>query len=73
MNPYQISQDPVWHRWMDGLVILIVGLAAGLVLAGALMTQEITTTEVFRGAQTVPQIESGTSTDIPSGIRIEES
>ena len=74
-NPLQISQDANWHRWVDGVVILIIGLAAGLVLAQATMAQEVTTTEVIRRrTMTVPdpQIESGASTEIPSGSRVEE-
>lgn len=74
MNPYQVSQDPVWHRWVDGLVILVIGVAAGVVVSQAMTYTETTTiTETVRKVQTAPQIESGVSTDIPSGIRFEES
>lgn len=78
MNPYEVSNDPLWHRWVDGLVILVIGLAAGLVLAQALLigqtTTTTTTTEIIRRNPTSgPQIESGVQTDVPSGHRVEES
>jgi len=73
-DPYQVSQDPIWHRWVDGIVILVIGLAAGLVIAQGLMIQEVTTTttEIIRTAPSGPQIESGVQSDIPPQIRIEE-
>ncbi len=75
-DPYQISADPIWHRWVDGLIIMFIGLAAGVVLAGTFMMSETTTTirttEIIRRSPNVPQIESGVRTDVPSGIRIEE-
>lgn len=73
MNPYQVSQDPAWHRWVDGLVVLVIGIAAGAVIASMFMYQQtVTVTETVRSIQTAPQIESGISTDIPSGPRVEE-
>lgn len=73
MNPYQISQDPAWHRWVDGIVILVIGLAAGAVIASMFMYQQtVTVTETIRGIQTAPQVESGISTEVPSGPRVDE-
>lgn len=72
MNPYQVSQDSIWHRWVDGLVILVIGIAAGVVLSQGLMYEEVTITETVRQVQTVPQVESGVSTDVPSGIKVDE-
>lgn len=72
MDPYQVSHDPTWHRWVDGLVILVIGLAAGLVISQASLLQE-TTTEVIRTVPTAPQVESGLQTDMPPGVRLEES
>lgn len=74
MNPYEVSADPVWHRWVDGIVVLVIGFAAGLVVAQAILTTTVTTTETVRRVQTSgPQIESGASTELPSGFRLEES
>lgn len=73
MNPYQISTDPVWHRWVDGIVILAIGLAAGVVITSMFMYgQTITVVETVRSVQTTPQLESGISTRIPSSPRIDE-
>lgn len=74
MNPYEVSVDPVWHRWVDGLVVLVIGFAAGLVVAQAILVTTTTTTETTRRVQVSgPQIESGASTEVPSGIKLEES
>ncbi len=75
---FQVSNDPVWHRWVDGIVILVIGLAAGLVLAQAMIIEETTTTtttttDIIRQKPTAPQVESGVNTNIPSGIKVEES
>jgi len=73
---YKVSQDPAWHRWVDGFVILVIGVAAGLVITQGWLLQQTTTTtttEIIRRAPAAPQIESGVSTDAPSGIKIEES
>jgi hypothetical protein len=77
MNPYHISQDPIWHRYMDGLIILFIGIAAGLVMAQALMTEEtVITTETIRRTSPAPlidpKIESGASIEVPSGAKVEE-
>ncbi len=74
MNPYQVSQDPIWHRWVDGLVILGIGFLAGMLLTGSILFEEVTVTEVRRVAPVLksPQQESGTSTQVPSGIKINE-
>lgn len=73
-DPYQISVDPAWHRLVDGIILLFIGIAIGVVAAQMLTYQETTTiTETIRQVQTAPQIESGVHTDTPSGVRIEES
>lgn len=74
MNPYQISQDPAWHRWVEGLIILFIGLAAGVTIASALMVEETTTVNTLRRVQTAPQVESGVSTEVslPKGVKIDE-
>lgn len=74
MDAYTISQDPFWHRWIDGLVILAIGVAAGLVIAQGMMMQETTstTTEVIRTAPYAPQVESGVKTEIAPEVNIQE-
>lgn len=71
MNPYQISEDPAWHRIIDGAVILIIGLAAGVVAGTALMYQYISPSQIQREIIT-PQVGSGIHTDVPSGVKLEE-
>lgn len=75
-NPYQISSDPIWHRWIDGLIILFIGIAAGIVIAGSIMLGEVTTTtrttEIIRRNPLSPQVESGIRTDVPSSVQLEE-
>lgn len=75
-DPYQISQDPIWHRWIDGLIILFIGIATGVVVAGTIMMTGVTTTthttEIIRRGPSLPQVESGARTDIPSGVKLEE-
>ncbi len=74
-DPYQISNDPAWHRWVDGVVLLVIGLAAGLVIAQAVALQETATTtrtEIIRTMPRAPQVESGVQTDTPAGIKIDE-
>lgn len=74
MNPYQISQDPAWHRWIEGLIVLFIGIAAGVTIASALMVEETTTVNTLRRVQTAPQVESGVSTEevLPKGVKIDE-
>lgn len=73
MDHYQISQDPFWHRWIDGIVILVIGISAGAVIASGLMYERTTTVETVRRVEVAnPQIESGISTQTPSGVRVEE-
>lgn len=49
MNPFVTSKDPVWHRWIDGMVILVIGVALGMVAAQAFMSYEtVTTTKTIR-------------------------
>lgn len=75
MNPYEISQDPAWHHWVDGVVILVIGIAAGLVMAQAFLATQSTTitTDGVRRLPSVPQVESGIRTDLPPTVKIEES
>lgn len=73
---FQVSKDPAWHRWLDGIVILFIGLAAGIVLAFALAFDEVAPINTSVRRKPVPLLEqgvgSGASTDIPSEFKIEE-
>ena len=62
-NTYVVTKDPIWHRWVDGLVILAIGFGIGVVLMGALTTYEteIITVKSVRQLPTVntPEEQSG--------------
>lgn len=55
-NPFITSKDPVWHRWIDGLVILTVGVAMGVVAAQLFVSYETTT--VTRTTRRTPLLET---------------
>ncbi len=57
MNPMQISADPAWHRWVDGAVILSVGVVIGLITAYATMVYEVETVTTTKIVRPIPMIE----------------
>lgn len=75
-DAFVVSRDPVWHRWIDGLVIMLIGFAAGMVMIQALKMDEMSSTNTLRQITspqaTEPGVGSGASTQIPSGFRVEE-
>ena len=50
MNPFEISKEPVYYRWIDGAVVLIIGVVLGILISqGIAFTgmETTTTTEVI--------------------------
>lgn len=75
MNHYEISQDPIWHKWLDAFVILAMGVAMGIVLSQFVLAQEVTTvttTEVAKRIESAPKAELK-SVEVPVGTKLEEN
>ena len=76
MNHYEISQDPIWHKWLDAVVILVIGISLGMVMSQAIQPQEVTTvttTEIVKRSESTPVLEADGVVDIPAGTVLEEN
>jgi len=76
MDTYVITKDPIWHHFVDGLVMLAIGFVVGVMLTGSMMSYEITTieTKTIRRAPTlqVPSTEPGNVVAPQNSVRIDE-
>ena len=51
MNPFTVTKEPFIYRWIDGAVVLIIGMVIGIVISQGVAFFEMdttTTTEVIR-------------------------
>jgi hypothetical protein len=67
MNPFTVSKESAIYRWVDGAVVLIIGMVLGIVISQGIAFFEMgttTTTEVLRRVplQKSETKESGTVT-----------
>lgn len=80
MDYNYISQDSPISKLVDGLVILVLGVAIGVVLSQVLLTDEVTTvtstSEITRRSdKSRPAYPNATesSVGLPEGSRLEEN
>lgn len=78
MNPFELSSEPRLYRFIDGAVILIIGMVLGLVISQGIAFMEMTTTtttETIRRVplQTAPEAEESGEVSAPkNSVRFEE-
>ena len=76
MDPFQISKEPAYYRWIDGIVLLIIGVVTGLVISQGLNFFQMTTTtsEVIRNVPLVrPETQESGNVMAPQNyIRFED-
>ena len=76
MDPFQVSREPAYYRWIDGLVLLVIGVAIGIVISQSIALFEVgTTTEtIHRVRLQRPGTESTGDVTTPDDfISVEES
>jgi hypothetical protein len=77
MNPFTVSKEPAFYRWVDGAVVLIIGMVLGIVISQGIAFFEMgstTTTKVLRRVplQKSETQESGTVNTPDDFIRFED-
>ncbi len=73
MNPYAPSHDPNWHRLVDGLVILVIGMAVGLVVANLFASYETVEIRSTKFIRKMPAAEGAGNVQAPEqAVRFEE-
>lgn len=83
MEYYNVSEDSYFNRLIDGLVILVLGVAIGVVLSQILLTREVTTVttrsrvtkqqDSLSEGHSVVEQEVNFGVDIPRGTKLEEN
>lgn len=83
MEYYNVSEDSYFNRLIDGLVILVLGVAIGVVLSQILLTKEVTTVttrsrvtkqqDALSEEHGVVEQEVNLGVDIPRGAKLEEN
>jgi hypothetical protein len=80
MNPLQISPDPRWYRFMDGIVILSIGFVVGMVAAYSIVlsqlqdeTQTITVPVQLKTDNSKGKVLETTDTNSTQLFEVEES
>ncbi len=83
MEYYNVSEDSYFNRLIDGLVILVLGVAIGVVLSQILLTKEVTTIttrsrvtkqqDALSEEHGVVEQEVNFGVDLPKGVKLEEN
>ncbi len=83
MEYYNVSEDSYFNRLIDGLVILVLGVAIGVVLSQILLTKEVTTIttrsrvtkqqDALSEEHGVVEQEVNFDVDLPKGVKLEEN
>jgi hypothetical protein len=77
MNPFTVTKEPFIYRWIDGAVVLIIGMVVGIVLSQGIAFFEMdttTTTEVIhRVPLEQPETQESGKVEAPkSAVRFED-
>lgn len=75
---YEISKDPFWYRWLDGLIVLVIGFSIGVVASQVILSEEVTTVTsttriINRDPDTNDEGVSALQYDASTGAKIEEN
>lgn len=83
MEYYNVSEDSYFNRLIDGLVILVLGVAIGVVVSQILLTKEVTTVttrsrvtkqqDALSEEHGVVEQEVNFDVDLPKGVKLEEN
>lgn len=83
MEYYNVSEDSYFNRLIDGLVILVLGVAIGVVVSQILLTKEVTTIttrsrvtkqqDALSEEHGVVEQEVNFDVDLPKGVKLEEN
>lgn len=81
MNYYETSSDSYLARLVDGLVILVLGFAIGIVVSQFLVTEEVSVittssqiaTRNSKDNDQQSQTDPRSDVDIPANVKLEEN
>jgi uncharacterized membrane protein YciS (DUF1049 family) len=68
----EIMQEPKWYRWVDSVVILIIGMVLGIVIANIFFINKVTVTQTIRRVPLQQEQQVPHTIDNKKRIRFEE-